>query len=149
MQKIKSWFVRILTAMLQLIKTFKARGKPNPCVTDNICGLMKTRDDWRKKAKESSDPLSWTAYRYFRQEVKREIRIAEQEFVAEQIQRNPNNTNSISNAMQFAIASLRNLQPSEYSIRMTKLLQTNLISSSYLLVRALSTKLHPWLLNAT
>ena len=32
------------------VKTFKARGKPNPCVTDNIRGLMKTRDDWRKKA---------------------------------------------------------------------------------------------------
>ena len=46
---------------------------------------MKTRDDWRKKAKKTNDPLSWTAYRYFRQEVKREIRIAEKEFVAEQI----------------------------------------------------------------
>lgn len=48
------------------VKTFKARGKPNPCVTDNIRGLMKTRDDWRKKAKKTNDPLSWTAYRYFR-----------------------------------------------------------------------------------
>ena len=77
------------------VKTFKARGKPNPCVTDNIRGLMKTRDDWRKKAKKTNDPLSWTAYRYFRQEVKREIRIAEKEFVDEQIQRNPNNTNNM------------------------------------------------------
>ena len=55
------------------VKTYKARSKPNPCVTDNIRGLMKTRDDWRKKAKNTNDPLSWTAYRYFRQEVKREI----------------------------------------------------------------------------
>ena len=67
------------------VKTFKARSKPNPRVTDNICGLMKTKDDWRKKAKKTNDPLYWTAYRYFRQEVKREIRIAEQEFVAQQI----------------------------------------------------------------
>ena len=67
------------------VKTFKVRGKPNPCVTDDIRGLMKTRDDWCKKAKKTNDPLSWTSYRYFRQEVKREIRIAEQEFVAEQI----------------------------------------------------------------
>ncbi|CAH3034725.1 unnamed protein product [Porites lobata] len=35
------------------VKTFKARCKPNPCVTDNIRGLMKTRDDWRKKSKEN------------------------------------------------------------------------------------------------
>ena len=85
------------------VKTFKARGKPNPCVTDNIRGLMKTRDDWRKKAKKTNDPLSWTAYRYFRQEVKREIRIAEQEFVAEQILRNPNNTNNIWKAIRHCI----------------------------------------------
>jgi len=86
------------------VKTFKARGKPNPCVTDNIPGLMKTRDDWRKKAKKTNDPLSWTTYRYFRQEVKREIRIAEQEFVAKQIQRNPNNyTNNIWKAIRHCI----------------------------------------------
>lgn len=66
---------------------------------------MKTRDDWRKKAKKTNDPLSWTAYRYFRQEVKREIRIAEQEFVAEQIQRNPNNTNNIWKAIRQCIPS--------------------------------------------
>ena len=64
---------------------------------------MKTRDDWRKKAKKTNDPLSWTAYRYFRQEVKREIRIAEQEFVAEQILRNPNNTNNIWKAIRHCI----------------------------------------------
>ena len=85
------------------VKTFKARCKPNPCVTDNIRGLMKTRDDWRKKAKKTNDPLSWTAYRYFRQEVKREIRIAEREFVAEQIQRNPNNTNNIWKAIRQCV----------------------------------------------
>ena len=85
------------------VKTFKARGKPNPCVTDNIRGLMKTRDDWRKKAKKTNDPLCWTAYRYFRQEVKREIRITEKEFVAEQIQRNPNNTNNIWKAIRHCI----------------------------------------------
>ena len=64
---------------------------------------MKTRDDWRKKAKKTNDPLSWTAYRYFRQEVKREIRIAEKDFVAEQIQRNPNNTNNIWKAIRHCI----------------------------------------------
>ena len=127
-------FDRLFTEILDChapIKTFKARGKPNPCVTDNICGLMKTRDDWCKKAKKTNDLLSWTAYRYFRQEVKREIRIAEKEFVAEQIQRNPNNTNNIWKAICHCIPN--NPHPSEYSARTTKLLQTNLISSSSLL----------------
>ena len=88
------------------VKTFKARGKPNPCVTDNIRGLMKTRDNWRKKAKKTNDPLSWTAYMYFRQNVKREIRIAEQEFVPEQIQKNPNNTNNIWKAIRHCIPNI-------------------------------------------
>ena len=64
---------------------------------------MKTRDNWRKKAKKANDPLSWTAYRYFRQEEKQEIRNTEQEFVAEQIQRNPNNTNNIWKAIRHCI----------------------------------------------
>ena len=47
--------------------------------------------------------MAWTAYRNFRQEVKREIRIAEREFVAEQIQGNPNNTNNIWKAIRHCI----------------------------------------------
>ena len=66
------------------VKSFKMRGKPNPCVTDNIRGLMKTRDKWHKEAKKTNDPLAWRTYKFFRQEVKREIRIAEEDFVAEQ-----------------------------------------------------------------
>jgi hypothetical protein len=58
-------------------KTIKVCGKPNPCVTDNIRGLMRTRDHWRKKAKKTNDVLAWSAYRNFRNEVKREIRHAE------------------------------------------------------------------------
>ena len=66
------------------VKSFKIRGKPNPCVTDNIRGLMKTRDKWHKEAKKTNGPLAWRTYKFFRQEVKREIRIAERDFVAEQ-----------------------------------------------------------------
>ncbi|CAH3146025.1 unnamed protein product [Pocillopora meandrina] len=128
------------------VKTFKARCKPNPCVTDNIRGLMKTRDDWRKKAKKTNDPLSWTAYRYFRQEVKGK---------SELLNRNlwPNKSRGIQitpiiSGKQFASASPANLHLSEHTVRATKLLQTNLISFSYL-VRALLTKLRPWLMNAT
>lgn len=85
------------------IKTFKVRGKPNPCVTDNIRALMKTRDDWRKEARKRNDPMAWTAYRNLRQEVKREIKIAEREFFTEQIQRNPGNTNNIWKAIRQII----------------------------------------------
>ena len=85
------------------IKTFKVRGKPNPCITDNIRALMKTRDYWRKEARKSNDPLAWTAYRNLRQEVKREIKIAEREFFSEQIERNPGNTNNIWKAIRQII----------------------------------------------
>ena len=85
------------------IKTFKVRGKPNPCITDNIRALMKTRDNWRKEARKRNDPMAWTAYRNLRQEVKREIKVAEREFFTEQIQRNPSNTNSIWKAIRHII----------------------------------------------
>ena len=56
-------------------ESFKIRGKPNPCVTDNIRGLKKTSDKWYKEAKKTNDPLAW---KFFRQE-ERQIRIAEKE----------------------------------------------------------------------
>jgi len=64
---------------------------------------MKTRDDWRKEARKRNDPMAWTAYRNLRQEVKREIKIAEREFFTEQIQRNPGNTNNIWKAIRQII----------------------------------------------
>ena len=85
------------------VKSFKIRGKQNPCVTDNIRGLMKIRDKCHKEAKKTNDPLAWRTYKFFRQEVKREIRIAEGDFVAEQIQKNPNNTNNIWKTIRHCI----------------------------------------------
>ena len=73
-------------------------------VTDNICGLMKTRDKWHKEAKKTNDPLAWKTCKFFRQEVKREIRIAGRDLiVAEQIKRNPNNTISIWKTIRHCI----------------------------------------------
>ena len=39
------------------IKTIKVKGKPNPCVDENIRALMKTRDHWHKYAKRQMIPL--------------------------------------------------------------------------------------------
>ena len=50
---------------------------------------------WRKQAKKTKDPLAWTTYKTYRQEVKRELRIAEREYIAEQINKNPNNPRCI------------------------------------------------------
>ena len=41
------------------------------------------------------DKLDWNAYRFFRQEVKREIRIAEKEYVRSELSNSKGNTNSI------------------------------------------------------
>ena len=51
------------------IKQVKLRGRPNPCVTDEIRALMKTRDKWRKLARRTNDPLAWSGYRNFKREV--------------------------------------------------------------------------------
>ena len=55
------------------IKTFKIRGRPNPCVTENIRELMKTRDRWRKRAKETNDPEAWIEYKNLKHKVRSEI----------------------------------------------------------------------------
>ena len=43
----------------------------------------------------TNDPAIWSGYRNFKGEVKREIRLAQREFVEEQIKQNPNDVGSI------------------------------------------------------
>ena len=64
---------------------------------------MKTRDQWKKRAKETNDPNAWATYKNFKHEVRNEIRTAEREFINNQIQKNPNNTNNIWKAIRFCI----------------------------------------------
>ena len=56
---------------------------------------MNTRDMWHKRAMKTNDKLHWNAYRHFRQEVKREIRLAEKEHFRSEILKSNGNTNSI------------------------------------------------------
>ena len=72
------------------INRIKIGNRPNPFITEEIRCLMKTRDQWRKLARQTNDILAWAAYRNFKREVKREIRLAEQEYVTTQIMGNPN-----------------------------------------------------------
>ena len=74
------------------VKKIKIRNRPNPFVTDEIRDLMKTRDHWRKEARKTNNLKAWASYRSLRGEVKRNLRVAEREFIAEQIRTNPNNT---------------------------------------------------------
>ncbi|RMX48154.1 hypothetical protein pdam_00014707, partial [Pocillopora damicornis] len=73
----------------------KIRSKPNPSITPVIRQLMRTRDQWHKLASKTKDPLHWNGYKFFRQEVKREIRIAEKAYVRAQILESKGNSNSI------------------------------------------------------
>lgn len=56
---------------------------------------MKTRDKWHRKAIKTSDRLCWNAIKFFRQEVKRELRLAETIHVRSEIVNNNGNTNAI------------------------------------------------------
>ena len=56
---------------------------------------MKTRYNWYKSAIKINDKLHWNAHKFFRQEVKREIRLAERTYVRSQIINSKGNTNSI------------------------------------------------------
>ena len=53
----------------------------NPHITPDIRQLTITRDKWHKSEIKTKDQLHWNAYRFLRQEVKREIRIAKMEHV--------------------------------------------------------------------
>ena len=64
-------------APVKRIKLTKSR--PNPFITPEIKQLMKTSDGWHKKARKTNDNLHWNAFRFCRQEVKREIRMARAE----------------------------------------------------------------------
>ena len=55
---------------------------------------MRTRDKWKRTFKRTKDPYAWSPYKNFSREVKYEIRMAEREFIARQIN-NKNNTNRL------------------------------------------------------
>ena len=76
------------------IKRVKIKARPNPFVTTEIRQLMKTRDQWHKSAIKSNDRLHWNAYRFFRQEVKRELRFAEKTHVRSELLKCNGNTNA-------------------------------------------------------
>ena len=97
------------------IKTFKLRGRPNPFITPEVKSLMKTRNYWRDLAKKTNDHLAWTAYKNFKREVKREIKIAEMEFVHEQIKNNANNSNCLWKTIKMCIPAKQNNQQRPYS----------------------------------
>jgi hypothetical protein len=56
---------------------------------------MKMRDKWRKFARKTNDPLAWARYKNYKREVKHELRLAEREYVEQQIRNNPKNTSCI------------------------------------------------------
>ncbi|XP_022792245.1 uncharacterized protein LOC111331405 [Stylophora pistillata] len=77
------------------IKRVKIKSRPNPFISPEIRQLMRTRDDWHKRAIKTKDRLHWNTYRFFRQEVKREIKFAEMERVRTQLENSNGNSNSI------------------------------------------------------
>lgn len=61
------------------------KAQPNPFVMPQNLVLMKTRDNWYKSAMKTNDKKHWNAYTFFRQEVKREIRLVERTYLKSQI----------------------------------------------------------------
>ena len=77
------------------MKRVKIKSRPNPFIIPEIRQLMRTRDNWHKRAIKTKDRLHWNTYRFFRQEVKREIRFAEMEHVRAELENSNGNVNSI------------------------------------------------------
>ena len=77
------------------MKQVKIKSRPNPFVTPEIRQLMRTRDNWHKRALKTKDRLHWNTYLFFHQEVKREIRFAEMEHARAELESSNGNVNSI------------------------------------------------------
>ena len=77
------------------VKRIKLKSKTNPFVTHEIRALMKTRDKWHRRVVKSKDKRDWNGNRFFRQEVKKEIRVAEKEYVRNEINSNYGNSRSL------------------------------------------------------
>ena len=76
------------------VKRVKIRSKPNPFLTPEIHQL-RNHDQWHKLAGKTNDPLHWNGYRFFCQEVKREICEAEKVHIRTQILDSNGNSKSI------------------------------------------------------
>ena len=76
------------------IKRLKIKSRSNPFVAPEIKQLMKTRDRWHRKVIQTNDKLCWNGYRFFRQEVKLELRLAEKIHVRNKIANSRGNTNA-------------------------------------------------------
>ena len=74
------------------VKKAKIRSHPSLFITPEICELMRTRDKWKKLTHKSNNPLAWAGFRNYEREVKCETRIAEREFVRDQIANNQTNS---------------------------------------------------------
>ena len=85
------------------IRSIKVRGKPNRCIMEEICELMKSWSVWRKTACRTNDPHAWSTYKNLKHQVRESIRAAESEFIKDQIQNNPQNANCIWKAIPLCI----------------------------------------------
>ena len=96
------------------IRSIKVRRKPKPCITEQTRELMKSRNYWRKIARRTYNPADWSTYKNLKHQVRKLIRAAESEFVKDQIQNNPRNTNCIWKAIRLCL-SKRSVTPKVYS----------------------------------
>ena len=110
-----SFPMRFLTTVLR-----SDRGKPNPCITEETRELMKSRNYWRKRARRTDNPADWSTYKNLKHQVRKLIRAAESEFVKDQIQNNPRNTNCFWKAIRLCLPKRTFLHQSE-NLRILKL----------------------------
>ena len=94
--KVETFTSLFLDALDQhaLIKHIKIKCGSNPFVKPEIKLLMKTRDRWHRKAIQTNDKLSCNGFRFFRQDVKRELRLAEKIHVRNEMANSRGNTNA-------------------------------------------------------
>ena len=84
-----------------MLRSDQLKFAENPCITEETRELMKSRSYWRKIACRTNNTADWSTYKNLKHQWRKLIRAAESEFVKDQIQNNPRNTNCVWKAIRL------------------------------------------------
>ncbi|CAB3993932.1 Hypothetical predicted protein [Paramuricea clavata] len=77
------------------IKTIKIRNRPCPFITQDLRNLMKERDRLHQRFLRTRDIIDWVNYKSYRNNVKRDLKKAENEYNSNEVRQHKDNPGSL------------------------------------------------------
>ena len=89
------------------IKTIKIRNRPCPFITQDLRNLMKERDRLHQRFLCTRDIIDWDNYKSYRNNVKRDLKKAENEYNSNEVRQHKDNPGSLWKIVNRLIPSKR------------------------------------------